>query len=158
VTAPTPKEPEVIAMLRNREWEYKWPVSHYSDAILAAYDALKGERDAAVQDAAIVREIRARRNVVVEVSPELLDADVWSDEPLHVLLAKNTDRAHLLTFRESDELRSLRARLAACEKIVEAAKRYTDSAPYEVAHYSNDANVAYNVLRVAVATAQGDTV
>jgi hypothetical protein len=149
MTAPTPKEQQiddVIFRVKTRS-----QISSDAKILVEAFAELRAERDAAVRDAAIVREIRARRNVVVEVSPELLDADVWSDEPLHVLLTKNTDRAHLLTFRESDELRSLRARLAACEKIVEAAKRYTDSAQYEVAHYSNDANVAYNVLRAAVA-------
>jgi hypothetical protein len=102
--------------------------------------------------------------VVVEVSPELLDADVWSDEPLHVLLTKNTDRAHLLTFRESDELRSLRARTAACvsaceSAIVELACDDKDSIGHWCATCDSHVDVNGTVrdqLRAAVATAQGE--
>lgn len=144
---------------------------------------LRAERDAAVRDATIVREIRARKNVVVEVSPELLNADAWSDEPLHVLLTKNTDGTHTLTFRESNELRTLRAnldaltshmnqvheelngtdtvltieaaqlvmaRLAACERVVEAACEYV------CGEDANNVPLKYAVraYRAAVSTAK----
>jgi hypothetical protein len=120
--------------------------------ILAAYDAIVAERDAAVRDVQVVREIRARRNVVVEVSPELLKNGAFTDQPLHIMLTENGDGTHLLTFRVSDTIRELRqqldasqrfsdeavrahtecyrrlrkawVRLAACEKTVEAAEAY----------------------------------
>jgi hypothetical protein len=95
--------------------------------------AAEAERDAAVRAAAAWK--RSAK----------LNKELWNDEK-----EVHAQRCH--------DVGTLRARLAACEKIVKAAKRYTDSAPYEVAHYSNDANVAYNVLRTAVATAQGDTI
>jgi hypothetical protein len=148
VTAPTPKEPEVIVDLREWVAQYADPVKLMSldtdDTMretryrtwvdmLAAYDALKAERGAAVRAATAWK--RSAK----------LNKELWNDEK-----EVHAQRCH--------DVGTLRARLAACEKIVKAAKRYTDSAPYEVAHYSNDANVAYNVLRTAVATAQGDTI
>jgi hypothetical protein len=35
--------PDVIQTLRDREWYYKQPVSHYRDEILEAYDELAAE-------------------------------------------------------------------------------------------------------------------
>jgi hypothetical protein len=127
-----------------------------SHAILAAYDAIVAERDAAVRDAQVVREIRARRNVVVEVSAELLKNGAFTDQPLHIMLTENGDGTHLLTFRVSDTIRELRqqldasqrfsdeavrahtecerrlreatTRLAACERVVEAAEAYVHAA------------------------------
>jgi hypothetical protein len=96
--------------------------------VVAAYDKASAERDAAVRAATAWK--RSAK----------LNKELWNDEK-----EVHAQRCH--------DVDTLRARLAACEKIVGAAKRYTDSAPYEVAHYSNDANVAYNVLRTAVATA-----
>jgi hypothetical protein len=182
VTAPTPKEvfddlrvcPETQQKCRRASVSYArsngtgWacmdceqpmgnepPVS----AVLTAYDAMKAERDEwkrryfvvadavapSSQDAehlaSIVRSTRAERDAAVQERESAMDLAMADERRLMARI---------------DEVRALKARLAACEKIVEAAKRYTDSAPYEVAHYSNDANVAYNVLRAAVATAQGE--
>jgi hypothetical protein len=95
------------------------------DALLEKYHEASQKLGAAVRDATIVREIRARKNVVVEVSPELLHADAWSDEPLHVLLTKTTDGTHTLTFRASNELRTLRAK--------------RDAAVRDLAHYKREA-------------------
>jgi hypothetical protein len=84
---------------------------------------LRSERDAAVRDAAMVREIRGRQNVVVEVSPELLTNGAFTDQPLHIMLTDNGDGTHLLTFRVSDTIRELRQQLDASQKFSDEAVR-----------------------------------
>jgi hypothetical protein len=152
----TPKEAEWIKNLDPRvvpfvcgENGHGEPIVDVS-AMADAYDAIVAERDAAVRDTQVVREIRARRNVVVEVSPELLKNGAFTDQPLQIMLTENGDGTHLLTFRVSDTIRVLRqqldasrlfsdeavrahtecyrrlrkawVRLAACERVVEAAR------------------------------------
>jgi hypothetical protein len=69
---------------------------------------VSAEREALRKDADIVRRARARSSVVVEVTPELLTKDAFTAQPLHVMLTDNGDGTHLLTFRESEELHTLR--------------------------------------------------
>jgi hypothetical protein len=126
----TSKEQEVIAELRG--WHREGCESLFTigevlavdiPAILAAYDGIVAERDAAVRDAQVVREIRARRNVVVEVSPELLKNGAFTDQPLHIMLTENGDGTHLLTFRVSDTIRELRQQLDASQRFSDEAVR-----------------------------------
>ena len=137
---------------QRNEWRdaAKWSEGQHQHWKTVA-EAATAQRDAAVRDVQVVREIRARRNVVVEASPELLTNGAFTDKPLHVMLNDNGDGTHLLTFRASDTIRELRqqldasrlfsdeavrahtecyrrlrkatVRLAACERVVEAAEQ-----------------------------------
>jgi uncharacterized protein YfaT (DUF1175 family) len=80
-----------------------------ADTLKQQRDQAEKERDAMRKDADIVRRARARSSVVVEVTPELLTKDAFTAQPLHVMLTDNGDGTHLLTFRESEELHTLRA-------------------------------------------------
>jgi hypothetical protein len=62
-------------------------------------DRIRSLEATPARDAEVVRRAHENGNVIVEVATELLDADVWTDKPLYVLLTKNTDGTHLLTFR-----------------------------------------------------------
>ena len=73
----------------------------------------KAECEALRKDADIVRRARGRSSLVIEVTPELLTKDAFTDQPLHVMLTDNGDGTHLLTFRESEELHTLRKELDA---------------------------------------------
>jgi hypothetical protein len=126
----TPKEPEVIAELRGWHREVCESLFTIGEVlavdiadILAAYDTIVAERDAAVRDTQVVREIRARRNVVVEASPELLTNGKFTDQPLHVMLNCNGDGTHRLTFRVSDTIRELRQQLDASQRFSDEAVR-----------------------------------
>ena len=126
----TPKEPEVIAELRGWHREVCERLFTIGEVlavdiadILAAYDTIVAERDAAVRDTQVVREIRARRNVVVEASPELLTNGKFTDQPLHVMLNCNGDGTHRLTFRVSDTIRELRQQLDASQRFSDEAVR-----------------------------------
>jgi len=116
----TPTEPNAIALLRQGVYV---PDAADCDAILQAYDTIVAERDEAVRDTQVVREIRARRNVVVEASPELLTNGAFTDEPLHIMLTENGDGTHRLTFRVSDTIRELRQQLDASQRFSDEAVR-----------------------------------
>jgi hypothetical protein len=79
-----------------------------ADTLKQQRDQAEKERDALREDADIVRRARARSSVVVEVTPELLTKNAFTAQPLHVMLTDNGDGTHLLTFRESEELHTLR--------------------------------------------------
>jgi hypothetical protein len=87
-------------------------------AILEEVATLRAERDALRKDADIVRRARARSSLVIEVTPELLTKDAFTEQPLHVMLTDNGDGTHLLTFRESEELHALRKEV---ERLTELA-------------------------------------
>jgi hypothetical protein len=90
-----------------------------ADTLKQQRDQAEKERDALRKDADIVRRARARSSLVIEVTPELLTKDAFTDQPLHVMLTDNGDGTHLLTFRESDELHTLRAERDAMRNYVE---------------------------------------
>jgi hypothetical protein len=151
MTTPTPNEPEVIAEARRTGTLSVGAILAEYDRVCAERDAavwerdalrhelkiaqttvlverdyieqLRAERDDAVRDAQVVREIRARRNVVVEVSAELLKNGAFTDQPLHIMLTENGDGTHLLTFRVSDTIRELRQQLDASQRFSDEAVR-----------------------------------
>lgn len=53
------------------------------------------------------RDAKRRGNVMIEVNMELLARDVFSDEPLHLMLLENVDGTHTLVCRRSDTLHKL---------------------------------------------------
>jgi len=95
-----------------------WP--QVAETLKQQRDQAERERDAMRKDADIVQRARARSSVVVEVTPELLTKDAFTAQPLHVMLTDNGDGTHLLTFRESDELHTLRAERDALRKELDA--------------------------------------
>jgi hypothetical protein len=121
-------EPEVIADLRAWVSEYAAPEQRmtlgedhaqrevrYSTwvGMLAAYDAIVAERDAAV------RELERLKNPIHESwhkasREELLEAFAFQGATSRLLLEE--------TDEQRTEITDLRARLAACERVVEAAR------------------------------------
>ena len=210
VTAPTPKEPEVIVDLREWVAQYADPVKLMSldtdDTMretryrtwvdmLAAYDALKAERGAAVRAATAwkrsaklnkelwndEKEVHAQRCHDVDTLRAERDAAVQEAESLSADVVKLVNETaslrarlaaaeqtidgvceatkHLVRDGEAQELaehvNSIVARLAACEKIVKAAKLFLTIYDHET-DMPNECAAAIEELRTAVATAQGD--
>jgi hypothetical protein len=97
----------------------QFAVDHWiaiADTLKQQRDQAEKERDALRKDADIVRRARGRFSLVIEVTPELLTKDAFTAQPLHVMLTDNGDGTHLLTFRESDKLHTLRAERDALRK------------------------------------------
>lgn len=92
----TPNEPNAIALLRQGVYV---PDAADCDAILQTYDTIVAERDAAVHQIKI--------------------AKVCNDSQAELI-----ERLTLEKQQRFDELNNLRARLAACERVVEAAGAY----------------------------------
>lgn len=89
----------------------------------------------------MVRELvdRAARNhtVFVECSPEMLKKDVFS-QPLHVMLQTAEDGAHMLVFKESDEIVRLRRENATLRAAVERARALHTPISYPEGDFPND--------------------
>ena len=114
-------------------------------AVLAAYDELRAERDAAQQIAQYERDVAAQ-------AVQAMTAAVRErDEVIAACRGTQMDAAGIRTLEE------LRARLAACEKIVKAAKLFLTIYDHET-DMPNECAAAIEELRTAVATAQGETV
>jgi hypothetical protein len=126
------------------EWRdaAKWAENQHQHWKTVA-EAATAQRDAAVRDVKVVREIRARRNVVVEASPELLTNGAFTDKPLHVMLNDNGDGTHLLTFRASDTIRELRQQLDASRLFSDEAVRERDAIK---ANYDESVRECANVM------------
>jgi hypothetical protein len=133
---------------------------HYTaDMLKRQRDMAEQERDALRKDADIVRRAKGRSSFVIEVTPELLTKDAFTDQPLHVMLTDNGDGTHLLTFRESEELHILRSRLTAFEKKCEALRKaiatMEELAREAYAHWDNDADSKVGKCLVALSGATG---
>lgn len=111
MSAQTPKEPECVKYLREvtesyRVKQQRIPIPNEFDEALAAFmehhDELRAERDAAVRELEETRKREALSDVIVDEC----DSDIT---------------------KLVQERATLRARLAACEKIVEAADIFFDA-------------------------------
>ena len=126
--------------------------------ILAAYDAIVAERDE-WRDAAKWSEGQHQYwKTVAEAATAQRDAAVRE----RVSLLEQLRLATIAEASADAEADTLRARLAACERVVEAAKSYYDATVRDE-EWEDDVDLAYEVLmdtvgfyRAAVATAQGE--
>jgi hypothetical protein len=125
VTPPT-REPDVIALLRNRPEGfnalYNADESYLcqGDDVLAAYDAIAAERDAAVQSIEKARDYGHRMDALAE--------------------------------ERAIEAQKLRNRLAACERVVEAARLWAQPEHgYDHKTQIAAVEVLHSAVRAAVA-------
>lgn len=100
----TTGEPEVIAILR----EHRPLRFEFREEILAAYDAMKAERDAAVRERDAARDKNIHLHALVKKYKNKATKQGQKQKKNHKL-AKYADESNA----------SLRARLAACQRVVE---------------------------------------